>query len=156
MMRRWLRLRDDQRGNSMVELALAAPILAVLTIGIIDLSEGFSEKLMLEQAAQRAVEKVMNGRARLVQNQTTDTTTMAALKAEAAAAAGVAEANVTTDYWLECNGVRNATYYTSCTNYARYMSVSITKTYTPFFNYKFHNRTVNNYTLTGAATVRIQ
>ncbi|WP_205481002.1 TadE/TadG family type IV pilus assembly protein [Sphingomonas arenae] len=149
-------LRSDERGTSVIELALAAPILAVLTIGIIDLSNGFSEKLRLEQAAQRAVEKVMNGRAILSMNTTGNTTTMGALKTEAASAAGVPDTNVTTDFWLECNGTRNSTYYTTCTNYARYMSVSITKTYTPFFNYKFHNRTANTYTLTGAATVRIQ
>lgn len=149
-------LRADERGTSVIELALAAPILAVLTIGIIDLSNGFSEKLRLEQAAQRAVEKVMNGRAILSMNTTGNTTTMGALKTEAAAAAGVPDTNVTTDFWLECNGTRNASYYTTCSNYARYMSVSITKTYTPFFNYKFHSRAVNSYTLTGAATVRIQ
>ena len=145
------RLRCDERGTSVIELALAAPILAVLTIGIIDLSEGFSQKLRLEQAAQRAIEKVMNGRA--------DTTTIDALKTEAATTAGVATSAVTTDFWLECNGTRAATYNSSCTSgqtYARYLSVSITKVYTPFFNYKFHSRTVNNYTLTGAAAVRTQ
>lgn len=145
------RLRCDERGTSVIELALAAPILAVLTIGIIDLSEGFSQKLRLEQAAQRAIEKVMNGRA--------DTTTIDALKTEAATTAGVATSAVTTDFWLECNGTRAATYNSSCTSgqtYARYLSVSITKVYTPFFNYKFHSRTTNTYTLTGAATVRTQ
>lgn len=149
-------LLHHERGTSVIELALAAPILAVLTIGIIDLSNGFSEKLRLEQAAQRAVEKVMNGRAILSMSTTGNTTTMGALKAEAAAAAGVPEANVTTDFWLECNGTRNASYYTTCTNYSRYMSVSVTKTYTPFFNYKLGSGPTNAYTLTGAATVRIQ
>lgn len=141
----------DERGTSMVELALVAPILAVLTIGMIDLSNGFSEKLRLEQAAQRAIEKVMNGRA--------NRTTLEALKAEAADVASVPLSNVTTDNWLECNGVRAANYDTSCSSgqaFARYLSVRITKTYTPFFNYKFHSRAENTYSLTGAATVRIQ
>ena len=145
------RLRRDEGGTSVIELALAAPILAMLTIGIIDLSNGFSTKLQLEQAAQRAIEKVMNGRA--------DTTTIAALKTEAATTAGVAETAVATDFWLECNGTRAALYNSTCSSgqtYARYLSVSITKTYTPFFNYKFHSRSVNSYTLTGAAAVRTQ
>lgn len=144
-------LRQDERGTSVIELALAAPILAVLTIGMIDLSEGFSEKLRLEQAAQRSIEKVMQGRS--------TTTTMAALKTEAATVAGVAEANVTTDFWLECNGTRNANYTTVCSanqTYARYISVSISKAYTPFFDYDLNGGATNSYTLTGAATVRIQ
>lgn len=144
-------LRRDERGTSVIELALAAPILAVLTVGIIDLSEGFSQKLRLEQAAQRAIEKVMNGRA--------NTTTIAALKTEAATTAGVPESNVTTDFWLECNGTRATNYNSACSanqTYARYLSVSIRKTYTPFFNYKFHSRAENTYSLTGAATVRTQ
>jgi Flp pilus assembly protein TadG len=155
MRQRLRRLFSDQGGTSIVELALVAPILAVLTVGMIDLSNGFSEKLRLEQVAQRAVEKVMNGRV-----STADMTTMtAALKTEAADAAGVAAANVTTDFWLECNGTRS-TSYSGCSPsslpYARYVSISISKTYTPYFNYKFHNRATNTYTLTGAATVRIQ
>ena len=150
-MSRFLRLSDDEQGTSIIELALVAPILAVLTIGIIDLSEGYSQKLRLEQAAQRAIEKVMNGRA--------DTTTITALKNEAAETADVAASAVTTDFWLECNGVRALAYNSTCAagqTYARYLSVSITKVYTPFFNYKFHNRSTNTYTLTGAATVRTQ
>lgn len=154
-------LRTDERGTSVVELALVAPILAVLTIGMIDLSNGFSEKLRLEQAAQGSVERVMNGRAVISASAGRNTTTMDALKAEAATAANVPLANVTTDFWLECNGTRAANYYGSppCATgqtLARYMSVSITRTYTPFFAYKFHSRAVNNYTLSGAATVRIQ
>ena len=150
------RVRSDERGTSIIELALAAPILAMLTVGIIDLSNGFSEKLRLEQAAQRSVERVMNGRAILSMNAVGNTGTMGALRTEAASAAGVPLANVTTDFWLECNGVRSLNYYTTCASFARYMSVSINKTYIPFFNYKLSNRATNSYTLTGAATVRIQ
>lgn len=150
-MARLNRLRRDERGTSVIELALIAPILATLTIGLIDLSQGFSQKLILEQAAQRAIEKVMQGRSNI--------TTMGTLKTEAAETAGVAASAVTTDFWLECNGVRASNYNTNCASgvpFARYISVRITKTYTPFFNYKFHNRAENTYSLTGAATVRIQ
>lgn len=145
------RIWRDERGTSIIELAMVAPILALLTIGMIDLSEGFSQKLRLEQAAQRAIEKVMNGRA--------DTTTIAALKTEAATTAGVPEANVTTDFWLECNGARAANYNSACSSgqtFARYLSVRITKAYVPFFNYKLGNQATDSYTLTGAAAVRTQ
>ena len=58
MMRRLLRLRDDQRGASIIELALTAPFLAALVIGITDLARAYSYKLLLEQVAARTIEKV--------------------------------------------------------------------------------------------------
>ena len=53
------RLRRDQRGTAIIELAVVAPILALLIMGAIDVGGAFSRRLALEQGAQRAVEKVM-------------------------------------------------------------------------------------------------
>ena len=53
-----LRLRSDERGATIIELALAVPFFAALLIGIIDLSRAYSMKLKLEQSAQRAIEKI--------------------------------------------------------------------------------------------------
>lgn len=53
------RLHRDHSGTAIVELALAAPILAVLIMGAIDVGGAFSRRLAIEQGAQRAVEKVM-------------------------------------------------------------------------------------------------
>ena len=53
------RLRNEQQGAAVIELALAAPILAVMVMGAADVGTAFSRKLALEQGAQRAVEKVM-------------------------------------------------------------------------------------------------
>lgn len=154
-------LPADERGTSAVEMGLVAPILALLTVGMIDLSEGFSEKLELEQVAHRSVERVMNGRI-----STGDFTAMSnSLKTEAAAQAGVAASAVTVTRFLECTTSGGAT--TTAASFtdpcptgattARYVSVSISKVYTPFFlSYKFHSRSANTYTLTGAAAVRIQ
>src|SRR3954466_177740 len=61
------RLLKSERGAAVIELALVAPILALLTIGMVDLSNAYSRKLALEQGAQRAVEKIM---------QTTEDTTV--------------------------------------------------------------------------------
>ena len=58
----------DSRGSVTVELALLAPILATMIIGVIDISIAYGQKLELEQGAQRAIEKVM---------QTTGNTTVA-------------------------------------------------------------------------------
>lgn len=52
-------LLESERGAAVIELALVAPILAVLAIGMVDLSNAYSRKLALEQGAQRAVEKIM-------------------------------------------------------------------------------------------------
>lgn len=53
------KLRQDQQGAAIIELALAAPILACIIMGAADIGTAFSRKLALEQGAQRAVEKVM-------------------------------------------------------------------------------------------------
>jgi Flp pilus assembly protein TadG len=52
-------LLKSERGAAVIELALVAPLFAVLTIGMVDLSNAYSRKLALEQGAQRAVEKIM-------------------------------------------------------------------------------------------------
>ena len=49
----------DERGAAIIELALIAPIFALMTIGVVDMSNGYSRKLQAEQGAQRAVEKIM-------------------------------------------------------------------------------------------------
>jgi Flp pilus assembly protein TadG len=151
-------LTSDQRGAAVIETAFLAPILAAMVIGMVQLGMGFSTKLQLEQASQRAIEKVMNGQA--------DTTTISALKTEAATVAGVPEANVTVDFWLECSpdgGVtwtRQASYAAVCASaadYRRYLSVAITKSYSPMFANKFTGANSDgSYTIKGTTSVRTQ
>ena len=151
MMRQFRLLRDNQ-GLAVIELALIAPIFALLTVGIVDLSGGYSEKLKLEQAAQRTIEKA--------QQTKVDETMIGTLTAEGAAAAGVLPAAVVIDHWLECNGTRQADYDTICPNgqtYARYLNVKIEKSYSPFFAKRFNGSNANgSYTLTGKAGIRTQ
>jgi Flp pilus assembly protein TadG len=150
--RRVRSLLRDSRGAAVIEVALIAPILATMVVGLVDLSRGYSMKLQLEQAAQRSIEKVMNGQA--------TTTTAAALKTEAAATAGVAETAVVVDFWLECDGVRKTNYDTVCTStqvYARFMSVAITKVFTPMFATKWAGANADGtFTVVGRTGVRIQ
>jgi Flp pilus assembly protein TadG len=121
-------LRADERGAAVIELALVAPLLALLTIGIIDVSQAFNRRLTLEQAAQRAIEKVM---------QTTgDTTAEETIKAEAAAQGDVDEDDVVVTYRLECDGKVVADYDTECApgeSEARWLQVSVSGTYEPMF-----------------------
>jgi Flp pilus assembly protein TadG len=149
-------LRDD-RGTSVVELGLIAPILAVFFVGMVDISRAVSERLRLEQAAQRAIERLMQGQE--------SSGTFANLAGDAAAAASVAVANVTVTPWRECNGstVGTGTTYASSTctagqTEAAYVKVVVNKDFTPIFGARFFpganaNGTV---TITGEAGMRIK
>jgi Flp pilus assembly protein TadG len=163
MMRKLSDLWQDASGTSLIEMAMVAPFLATLVIGITDLSRGYSDRLQLEQAAQRAIEKSMQGM------QGDDSTTIfKTLKAEAATAAGVPESDVEVRYWLECNGVSqnssSATmdedYEKVCPSgevYARYLRVAITKKYTPMFSTKWLGTNADGtFTLVGTAGLRVQ
>lgn len=132
MMHKLRNLAADERGTSLIEMALATPIFAALLMGMVDLSRAYSEKLLLEQASQRAIERVMNRQM--------NSTSYNTLKLEAMAAAGVAATDVTVDFWLECNGTRQASYDTSCSSgqiQARYINVAVQKKFTPVFGTKY-------------------
>jgi Flp pilus assembly pilin Flp len=126
-------IRNDRRGTATIELALLAPLLATFIIGVVDLTNAFSRKLAMEQAAQRGIEKIMQT--------TTDTTVDETIVGEAADGAGVDESQVVLDYWLECDGTRKANYDTdTCTgaeNEARYITLTITDSYDPMFAVHF-------------------
>ena len=125
----WKELRRDRRGVSIIELALAMPILSVMLLGLVDVASCYSAQMSVQQATARALERV----------QATGTTTdFAFVRTEAATAAGVPESQVTIDNWLECNNVRKAATVTVCASgetTARYLQVSISSSYTPFFAY---------------------
>lgn len=153
MIRRLInRLRQDERGAAIIELALVAPILAAMTVGVIDLSQGFSRKLVLEQAAQRSVEKVMQ----TTGEQSVDDT----IKGEAAEAAGIPTSQVTVTYVLTCNGVTQADYATECVDdrtEVRYMSVSVWDTYAPMFPIRMSGMQSNGtYKLVATTGIRTQ
>jgi Flp pilus assembly protein TadG len=151
-MMRLLRLARDERGASLIELALVMPFFAALVVGVVDLSRAYSAKLQLEQAAYRAIEKVQ-------QYQTTEST-YNTLQSEAATAAGVPTSNVTIDYWLECDGVRQSTYDTSCSGgtQARWISVDVQNKFSPMFTTRAWPNANSDGTITlhGKASLRTQ
>lgn len=159
MIRFWHLLRDES-GASLIETALVLPFLASMAIGMVDVSRGYSAKLQLEQAAQRSIEKAMNGEK--------ETALFDTLVAEAVAAAGVAPAAVQVHYWLECNGVsQNTSTATMATDYekvcpdgqsyARYVNIRIQKVYTPMFQTRLLGSNADGtFTLVGEAGVRVQ
>lgn len=143
-------LLRNERGAATIELAIAAPILTALIIGTVQLSQAYSTKLQLEQAAQALVERI--------QQSGFDATKVAAYKTEAATAASVATSAVTIDYWTECNGTRQGTFASTCSAgqvYAKYMNIDITKSFTPMFSTQLAGANSSGaYTLHGIAGIR--
>jgi len=165
MMRFLNSLRRDERGASIIEMALLVPVLSTVVMGVADISRAYSQKLILEQAAYRAIEKVQ-------QYQSTESTydTLKNETVSAATAAGftdVTTSSVTIDYWLECNGVRqgNGTagngYDAVCSSgqtYGRWITVDVTHNFTPMFSSRLWpgSNTDGSYTLPGRAGLRTQ
>ena len=149
------RLRRDVRGASVVEFALFAPILAMMVMGISDFAMGYSAKLKAEGAIYRALEKVQVG---------TVQTDYQYLKAEVATAAGVPQSAVTVDNWLECtNASGTRTRQTNFTDIcaagqtpSRYVTVSVSTSYTPRFSYGPLVTTNGTVPISAASTLRIQ
>lgn len=161
MMRPLKRLSANERGASVIELALALPFLGAIVVGMTDISRAYSMKLRLEQAAQRSIEKIAQ--------QTAGSNDYSAVGTEAAAAAtaaGYSSSTVTLNYRLECNGTVAAQttggpITTACTGgqtAAKYVTVTIANAYTPMFATSYFpganaNGTVN---VSGYAGLRVQ
>ena len=141
-MARFLTLWREQRGAAIIELAIVAPVIALMTVGVVDLSNGFSSKLRLEQAAQRSIEKVM---------QTTGITSVEDTIVNEAVCqvngtnndgscktSPITAANVTVTHRLECEGLLSAA--TDCAVgevSSRWVQVTIWDEYEPLFPVHF-------------------
>lgn len=160
----FIKLRRDQRGASLIELALVAPFLASLVIGMTDLARAYSMKLQFEQVAQRTIEKIE-------QQRSVATSYNSALSAEAQSAAtdaGYSTGNtITPDSWLECSSdgttwTRQSDFNGSCPNAgdttARYVSMTISNAYMPMFPSRVWPGANSNgaITVSGYAAVRMQ
>lgn len=152
----------SERGAAVIELALAAPVLAVMTIGMVDLSNAYSRKLALEQGAQRAVEKIMQ----TTEEDTVENTLVNEVKCQvngSTTTSGVTTCNtsatqtISVTWKRECtngSGTRSnapgSPYATSAdfdldanscpagtTREADYIEVAVTDKYTPMFPIRF-------------------
>lgn len=123
------RLARDRRGASIIEMALALPLLTVMMLGLIDVATCYSAKMSIQQAAARSLERVQ------VNGASTDFTYV---RAEAAAAADVPLSQVTVETWLECDHVKQGTSVQSCAANqvaSKYVKVTINSSYAPYFAY---------------------
>lgn len=175
MSRGFFTLARDARGAAVVELALVAPVLLTMMVGVVDMSNAFSRKLALEQGAQRAIEKIMQT--------TADTTVEATLTNEVICQVNgtdsngtcktspLTASNVTVSYRLECTASggsittqtsTDAVAFDSFTcaggtvSNARYISVAVTDKYRPLFPIHFggFNTSDGTYHLSAAAGMR--
>ena len=128
-MKRLLTLGRDQRGTSLIEFGFLAPFLAVLAMGIIDLSRGLAERFALQQAVNRSLELVQSRPATASATATDLDYEFAKTEAQAAAGTG---ATVTLTRWLECDGVDKGAASGSCADgedTARYLRIRIVKNF---------------------------
>jgi Flp pilus assembly protein TadG len=130
-------LARDERGTSLIEFGFIAPFLALLAMGVIDLSRGLAERFALAQAVNRSLELVQSRPA--VAAADSNDVDYAFVKNEAVAAAGVKPAQVTITRWLECDGVDRGGVNGDCAageDSARYLRVRITKDFVGDFYFK--------------------
>lgn len=152
------RLARDCSGIGFVELALAAPLLALLFLGMIDLSNVVSTRIDLELAAQRTTDYALARRPINGNN--------SYLVSEASTASGVPSSDIVVELILECDGTRQSSFASSCVagqEQKRFVSVAISKQVSTGFNWRamgamFNggNSTYAPVTVTGDSFVRLQ
>ncbi len=168
-------LSQDERGTSVIELAIIAPFLAMLIMGIIDLSTGFSRRLELIEAVNRTIEKVAAKNFEIPSG--ADGPDFAYLREDAAEAAGVPEDDVTVTRWLECDGEEQDDFEGTCAKdetrvecqtvdpdpdlgctpvMARYVQIRIDSSFEPAFATILAANADGTYPLFAEAAVRIQ
>jgi Flp pilus assembly protein TadG len=156
----------DQRGNSYVEMAFITPILTTALLGGIEVSNAYSARLKLEQAAQRTIEEVQ-------QNSAVAATTYSTIASEASTASGVSTSNITVTNSLQCSNdgatwttesssttgwdTDSCSSYGTFTYYSHYLSVQIKGSYSPIFSAVLPGAdSKGNYTIYGTAGLRFQ
>lgn len=152
-----MNLLRNERGAAIIEMAMVAPVLALMTIGIIDMSNAYSKKLALEQGAERAIEKIMN----TTENATVESTlgqeaicqvngTTTSNGVTTCNSSPITASNVTVTWRLDCtvgttttsqsttNSATYDGYVTACAGKkVGYVAVTVTDKYTPLFPVHF-------------------
>lgn len=167
-------LATEERGTSIVELAIIAPFLSMLTMGIIDISNGYARRLELTEAVSRTIEKVAAKNFEIPSN--ADEPDFTYIKEDAAEAAGVSQADVTVTRWLECDGVEQPDFEGTCPAdtrpecqvaspdpalgctpvMARYIQIRVDSSFRPEFSSILAPGPDGTYPLFAEAAVRIQ
>jgi Flp pilus assembly protein TadG len=171
-------LARSEDGAALVELAIVAPVLAMLVAGVADISIAYSRELEIEQAAQRAIEKVMqtsgddtpadaikkeacfqiNGSADVTDDMDTEDTADDVTSTECAGGR-LDMSDITVVFELTCDGTAVANYDSECAptqTTKRYVSVTINDTYDPVFPITWGTGSDGVYNLSTTVGVRVQ
>ena len=125
------KLYRDCSGVGFIELALTAPLLAVLFLGMVDLSVIVSTRIELEQAAQRTTDYALAKRP--------TSTDVSYLVTEAVNASGRPARDVRVQFILECDGVQGFGFNSNCVAgqlQKRFVSVEIDQPVQTGFNWR--------------------
>ncbi|MFN3944210.1 MAG: TadE/TadG family type IV pilus assembly protein [Allosphingosinicella sp.] len=124
-------LGRDARGTSVVEFGLLLPIIFVMLVGTIDMARAFASRLALEQAVHRTIEMAAVG---VVGSD------YEFLRAEAAQAADVPEAQVRLRQWTRCGtetAERAFEHDCGAAEGARYIAIEVWKSHMPSFSFGY-------------------
>jgi len=182
MIAKLFKLARSQDGTAAVELAIIAPVLAVMVAGVADISIAYGRELEIEQAAQRAVEKVMqtsgddtpeeairkeacfqiNGSENVttttsVTDPVTGVSSNVTTTSVECKDGRIDESDITVTFDLTCNGT-STTYSSDCPSgqtEVRYISVKVQDRYTPVFPIHWGTESDGTYHLSATAGVRV-
>ena len=160
MIARLRSLARDNRGAALIELAIVAPVLGLMTVGVIDMANAFGQKLKLEQAAHRSIEKIMQTTGVLTVEQTVAAEAVCQYNGVntdgSCKTAPITVANVTVTHRLECDAVVSTA--ADCAEgevEARWIQVSVWDEYEPMFPIHFSGIEANGkYMVTATAGIR--
>lgn len=151
-LRTWIK---DERGTSVIELGIAAPVLSFMLIGVVDVTRAITAKFALERAAQSAIETVQQ------QGWSDSAASKTALETEAKTRAGTG-ATATASSELQCwNGASKTTttFSGSCSNgaaEARYVKILVNQNFTFLWGINWGAGSSKTYSLQAEASVRVQ
>jgi Flp pilus assembly protein TadG len=173
-----------EKGAAAVELAIVAPVLAMFVAGVADISIAYSRELEIEQAAQRAIEKVMqtsgnetpadaiqkeackqiNGAVSVTRTVTstdeeTGVTTTGPVTTIDCAEGRMELSDITVTFELTCDGAPVANYDSECLptqTTSRYVSATVNDEYDPIFPISWGTNAEGVYELSTTAGVRVQ
>lgn len=144
------RLLRSERGNSVIELGLALPLLITLAMGGVDAVAGFGSKIELQQYAQSGADYVVAA------GQEVPST--AEVKSEVVATSGLDASAVTVTSFTECNQIplqAKGVCANASALRADYMTITVTDTYEPILKIDGMVDFIGTTTLKGSVTIRI-
>ncbi|MCP5381612.1 MAG: pilus assembly protein [Kordiimonadaceae bacterium] len=128
------KLLSDERGASLVEMALILPILLLLMVGSLDLGSAFVRKMELSNAAKAGIQYAMVRKP--VEG---DVTAISNAVTESIGDTGNDTTDIDVELYCMCDGAKQlCTNVCADENVSAFVNVTVTENYTtPYFNYNW-------------------